>query len=89
MSKYGETEKLKNGVMTELLEYSRVFNIEPTYISLNLGNQTVCSSTWSVEKEISYAKITFRLRMSDKIIERGKEACKHLKYECESLHTHR
>ena len=65
MSKYGEIEKLKNGVMTELLEYRRVFNIEPAYISLNLGNQTICSSTQSVEKEISYADLTFSLRMSD------------------------
>ena len=69
-------------------EYSRVFNIEPAYMSLCLGSQAACSSTQSVEKEIFYAEITFSLRMSDKLIECGKEACKHLNYEYGALHTH-
>ena len=89
MSKYGKTEKLENRVRNNLLEYSRVFNIEPSYISLNFWNQTACNSTRSIEMEISYAEITFSLRMSDKLIEHGKKACKHLNYEGESLHTHR
>ena len=32
VSKSGETVNLENGVMTELLDYNRVFNIELAYI---------------------------------------------------------
>ena len=47
---YEGIEMLENRIRERMLEYSRVFNIESAYISLNLRNHAVCSSTRSVEK---------------------------------------
>ena len=38
----------ENKIYDRILEYSRVYNIESTYISLNYRNQEACSSTRSV-----------------------------------------
>ena len=53
---YEGIKMLENRIRERMLEYNRVFNIESTYISLNLRNQAMCSSTRSVEKEIYYAR---------------------------------
>ena len=53
---YEGIEMLENRIRERMLEHNRVFNIESAYISLNLWNQAVCSSTQPVEKEIYYAR---------------------------------
>ena len=53
---YEGIEMLENRIRERMLEYSRVFNIESAYISLNLRNQAVCSSTQFVEKDTYYAR---------------------------------
>ena len=53
---YEGIEMLENRIRERMLEYSRVFNSESTYISLNFRNQAVFSSTQSVEKETYYAR---------------------------------
>ena len=47
---YEGIEMLENRIRERMLEYSRVFNIESAYISLNLRNQAVCCSTRLVGK---------------------------------------
>ena len=56
MPNYEGTKMLKNKIYEQMLEYNRIFNIKSIYISLNLRNQFVCSSTRLVEKEIYYAR---------------------------------
>ena len=56
ISNYEGIEMLENRIRERMLEYSRVFDIEPAYISLNRRNQAVFSSTRSMEKENYYAK---------------------------------
>ena len=53
---YEGIEMIESRIRERMLEYNRVFNIEFAYISLNLWNQAVCSSTQPVEKEIYYAR---------------------------------
>ena len=53
---YEGIKMLVNRIQERMLEYSRVLNIESAYISLNIRDQAVCSSTRSVEKEIYYAR---------------------------------
>ena len=47
---------IENRIRERMLEFSRVFNVESAYISLDLRNQAVCSSTQSVDKEIYYGR---------------------------------
>ena len=53
---YKGTKMLRNRIRERMLEYNQVSDIEPAYISLDLRNQAVCSSTQSMEKEIYYGR---------------------------------
>ena len=53
---YEGIEMLENRIRERMLEYCRVFDIESAYISLDLRNQALCSSTQSMEKGTYYAR---------------------------------
>ena len=87
ISNYEEIGMLENKIWERMSEYSRVFNIDPAYISLNSGNQAACSSTLSVEKEVYYARYPLVLEewQVSRVWKRGLQPLSH---ECGALHTH-
>ena len=91
---YEGIEMLENRIQERMLEYSRVLNIESAYISLNIRDQAVCSSTRSVERK-SIVLDNLWFWTSDKLNEYAKEACNLLTMNVElftsvgkNLHGH-